>query len=272
MDVRIRGAVWTLTLGTLGLVGCGGTAESAEEPRGTDPVIEAGAVDAGVTQPPSVEGTSPVAEATPVRPPGPATPPAARAPSRTPAPPPPAEEPAEPAPPPVLAAGSTMTLSLDAGLSTKDNAAGDAFTASVVADVLAPDGQVLIAAGSRVRGQVVESRESPSSEEPATLVLGVLSIETAAGELPLVADVEDLQVQTEARDSDGTTAGKVAAGAAVGAIVGKIAGNKNRTAVKGAVVGAAAGAVVAAVTKGGHASVPQGAHMVIRLAQPLVIG
>jgi len=29
---------------------------------------------------------------------------------------------------------------------------------------------------------------------------------------------------------------------------------------------------VAAVTKGGHASVPQGAHMVIRLAQPLVIG
>lgn len=272
MDSRIRGAAWTLALGTLGLVGCGGTAESAEEPQSTNPVVEAGALDAGVAQTPSVEEAPPVVQATPSRPPSPPARAAARAPARTPAPPPPPEEPAEAAPPPVLAAGSTMTLSLDAALSTKDNAAGDGFTASVVADVLAPDGQVLIAAGSRVRGQVVESRESPSSDEPATLVLGVLSIETAAGELPLVADIEDLQVQTEARDSDGTTAGKVAAGAAVGAIVGKIAGNKNRTAVKGAVVGAAAGAVVAAVTKGGHASVPQGARMVIRLGQPLVIG
>jgi hypothetical protein len=160
---------------------------------------------------------------------------------------------------------------MDHAVSTKESVAGDVFTASVLQDMLAVDGQVLIAAGSSVYGTVRESRESPSAEEPPTLVLEVLSVETAAGELPLVADIEDLEIKVENRDSDRETAGKVAAGAAVGAIVGKIAGKKTSSTVKGAVVGAAAGGVVAAATKGGHATVPEGARMIIRLGQALVV-
>lgn len=263
MNVQIRG-VLTLTLGVLALTGCGRPAESAEEPYGTDPVVEAEAPD-------PVEVTEPSTPAEPA----PASRPATRTSTRAePAPeagPAPEDPPVVEEPPPSLAAGTVIVLTLDQALSTNDNVAGDPFTASVLHDMLAPDGEVLISAGSTVFGKVSESRESPSSEEPPTLVLEVLSVETAAGELPLAADIEDLEMKVENRDSDKNTAGKVAAGAAVGAIVGKIAGKKTSSTVKGAVVGAAAGGVVAVATKGGHATVEEGARMIIRLGAALVV-
>lgn len=274
MSTQIRG-VLTLTLGVV-LAACG-TAESAEEPYGTDPVVEAAAPDDIDTTEPTATSLERPAVRSPA--PAPSAAPARRSASRSSGPalnapeagPPPADVPVVEAPPPFLAAGTLIVLTVDQALSTDHNVAGDAFTATVLHDMLAPDGEVLIAAGSSVHGAVRESLESPSSEEPPTLTLEVFSVQTAAGELPLVADVEDVEMSVENRDSDRSTAGKVAAGAAVGAIVGKITGNKTSSTVKGAVVGAAAGGVVAAATKGGHATVPEGARMIIRLGQALVV-
>jgi len=195
--------------------------------------------------------------------PAPATP-AAR-PSTSPA----RETPAEPAAPArVLTAGTTLTLVLDDALSTKSNRAGDPFSAHLVADVLAPDGEVLLPEGTLVHGQVTEARESPSPDEPAMLRLQIVDTRIRGEVVPLVAEVEDMQLQTEAKDSDRRTAGKVAVGAAAGALLSKALG---KSGTKGAVAGAAAGAAVAVVTRDGHATLPQGAQMTIRLMERLVI-
>jgi len=269
--MRTRIGVWAVALGTAVLVGCGGTAESAEQPDRTDaapnpeavvesPAPEAPAAVASEAAPaaaPAAERTAPrTREARPTQP--------------KPEPQPPTPEPA-PAPAVVLTAGTAITLVVDQELSTKHNVAGDGFSAHVAEDVLAADGMVLIPAGAVVRGEVVESRASASSDDMPKLVLAVSSLETPDGDHPLVADVEEVQMEAEARDSDRNSAGKVAAGAAAGAILGKIAGKDTRATVTGAVVGAAAGAVVAGVTKAGNATVPQGAHMVIRVVQPVVL-
>jgi len=255
---------------------CGGTAESAEEhDNARVPVAEAPAeasemagvpaavetaapapTSAGEERPAVVERSAPAKSA--------AEQPVSAKPA-TPAPEP-AVEPAAPAR--VLAAGATLTLVLDDELSTKSNRAGDPFTAHLVADVLAPDGEVLLPEGTSVHGLVTEAQESPSSDVPAMLRLQIVDAQVGGEVVPLVADVENMQLEAEAKDSDRRTAGKVAVGAAAGALLGKVLG---KSGTKGAVAGAAAGAAVAVVTRDGHATLPRGAQMTIRLVESLVI-
>lgn len=195
-----------------------------------------------------------------------------------------AAEPAEPAevaevapePAPVFEpltapVGTRVSLTVAEELSTKVSATGDAFVATVSEDVLGGDGVVVLHRGTRVRGRVLESYESPSSDRPATLALGVESVEVGGRTIPVVATVTELEHETEARDSDGRSAAKVGAGAVAGALLGKIIGGDGKDAVKGAVAGALAGAAVAHATRDGHARVPPGARMVIVLDQPLVL-
>jgi hypothetical protein len=164
--------------------------------------------------------------------------------------------------------GTALGLTMDQAVSTKSNKVGDTFAAHLTADLLAPDGEVLLPAGAVVRGRVTESMESPSADVPAMLRLEIVDVVMAGEAVPIVAEVEDVQLQMEAMDSDRTTAGKVAVGAAAGALLGKVTG---KSAKKGAVAGAAAGAAVAIVTRDGHATVPAGASMVIRILEPVVI-
>ena len=169
---------------------------------------------------------------------------------------------------PAVPASTTLTLALDQALSTKSNKAGDPFSAHLIADLMAPGGEILLPMGTVVRGEVTEAVASPPADVPAMLRLQIVSVEVNGEAVPVVADVEDLQLQTEAKDSDRQTAGKVAVGAAAGALLGKITG-KGTT--KGAVVGAAAGAAVAIATRDGNASLPVGSQMTIRLLEPLVL-
>ncbi|HSG09406.1 MAG TPA: hypothetical protein VLA36_13680 [Longimicrobiales bacterium] len=245
------------------LYACGGTVESAEQPEGADvPVVESST--------PMAEAAAPEAEvAAPTQAEEPVVPAAKPAPAKMPA----AVEPSAPAQPVVAPArvvevGTTLTLVLDQTLSTESNKAGDPFTAHLIADFLAPDGEVLLPAGTSVRGVVTEAQESPSADAPAMLRLQIVETQVAGVAMPLVADVEEMQLKAEAKDSDRRTAGKVAVGAAAGALLGKALG---KSGTKGAVVGAAAGAVVAVTTRDGHARLPVGAQMTIRLVEPLVI-
>ena len=253
----------SLFVGVSVLSACGGAAESAEEPQGASvPMAESPAVAApeasaassepGVVDPPTptrterpavVERSAPTEAAAPA-PAGPVVAPRA------------------------VAVGTTLTLVLDQELSTKSNKAGDPFSAHLVADLLAPDGEVLLSEGTVVRGTVTEAQESPAADVPGMLRLQILDAQVGGEVLPLVADVEDMQLQTEAKDSDRLSAGKVAVGAAAGALLSKALG---KSGTKGAVAGAAAGAAVAVVTRDGHATLPQGAQMTIRLVAPLVL-
>ena len=247
-------------------------APSAEAPAGT-PLAEA-------PLPEEPEAEAPAAEPAPARPAErPAPTPRRREPAPSPAAEPeaPAPEPSpEPLPEPepavrVVPAGSTLELALETALSTEENDVGDTFWATVTEDVLGEQSEVLIPLGSRVRGRVVESMESPSSEQPAVLTLEIESVTMDGAVRPLRATVVDVEMEADARDSDGRTAVKVGVGAAAGAALGRILGKDRGAAVTGAVAGAAAGTAVALATRDGQATIAQGARLVIRLNDPLIV-
>ncbi len=167
--------------------------------------------------------------------------------------------------------GTTLSLLLEETLSTEANRPGDTFTATLVDDLLASDGMVLLPGGVRFRGRVTESRESPAPGEPAVLGIAVESLVLDGVRMPVEATVVHAEPAAESRDSDRETAGKVAAGAAAGAILGRILGRSAKDALKGAVAGALAGTAVALATREGHAVLREGSVIVVRLEEPLRI-
>ena len=163
--------------------------------------------------------------------------------------------------------GATLTFAIVDEISTKSAKAGDPFSARLLSDFTSEQGEVILPAGVVLHGTVTESMESPENEEPAIIRLSVGTIETSSGTLILVGDVEELQMETDAKDTNTLSAGKVAAGTAAGAIIGKVAG-KTKT---GAAVGTAGGVALALATRDGHATVPVGSRMVVRLTEQLSV-
>lgn len=168
-------------------------------------------------------------------------------------------------------AGTRLELVMEQELSTRHHRVGSPFTARLQEDVLGPRGEVLIGAGSRVRGSVVESRLSEGADRPAVLVLGVEMLEDGTTTRRIQGEVVEVEQKAGVRDSNTETAAKVGAGAVAGAILGKLIGGDRDDAVRGAVGGAVAGAAVAVGTRDGHAVIEEGARIVVRLDEPVVI-
>ena len=166
-----------------------------------------------------------------------------------------------------IASGTTLTFAMEAPISTDKNKAGDMFSAKLVSDVLSEDGRVLLPMGAVLLGRVTESVESPSADQPAMLRLAVESIEAGGSAYSVVGEIEDVQVQAEARDSNRRSAATAVAGAAAGAVLGRLTG-RTKT---GAVAGAAAGVAVALSTRDGQATIPSGAQLTVRLSERLII-
>jgi hypothetical protein len=171
----------------------------------------------------------------------------------------------------VVPSGVLLELEMGTSLSTEESRAGDPFWATVREDVLGANGVVLVPMGARVRGRVLEVRPSQGPDSLPILTLLPEEMLTEAWTRPLRATVLELEMSVESRDSGAETARKVGVGAAAGAVLGKILGGKKEDALKGAVAGAAAGAAVALATRGGHASVVEGARLVLRLDEPVVV-
>ncbi len=166
-----------------------------------------------------------------------------------------------------IASGTTLTFAMEAPISTDKNKAGDMFSAKLVSDVLSEDGRVLLPMGAVLLGRVTESVESPSADQLAMLRLAVESIEAGGSAYSVVGEIEDVQVQAEARDSNRRSAATAVAGAAAGAVLGRLTG-RTKT---GAVAGAAAGVAVALSTRDGQATIPSGAKLTVRLSERLII-
>lgn len=185
------------------------------------------------------------------------------------------DEPADPAPEerpaPFVASGTALTFAVDEAISTKSNVAGDPFSARLVTDVLGEDGEGLLPAGAVLRGRVTESTQSAASDQVAVIRLAVESVEVGGETYPVVGLIEEMQVETEAKDSNRRAAVKVGVGAAAGAIAGRVIGGSGRSTATGAAAGAAAGAAVAIVTRDGHATIPRGGQIVFRLGERLTL-
>lgn len=207
-------------------------------------------------------------------------PPAADAvPTRTELPPPPAEPvPAEtvrvetPLPPArfyedlTVPASSVIGLQIDSSISSERARLEDRVEARVLRDVLV-DGRTAIPAGSRAVGAVTLVERGGKMKERARLGVRFHTIVLADGmQVPVRTDT----IFREGESPTGESARKIGGAAAGGAILGAIIGGK-KGAVIGGATGAAGGTAVVFAGDRNAATLPAGAVVTVRLAEPLTV-
>jgi hypothetical protein len=170
-----------------------------------------------------------------------------------------------------LEASRQFSIATSATITSRSAKPGDAFTATVVADVQDAAGRVAIPAGSLVSGTITDVKSAPNPSSPGTLTLAVNSVAVNGRSYPINASIDALATERSGRPISGGDVAKVGAGAAAGAIVGQIIGKNPKGTIIGAVVGAAAGGAYAAATKDGDIRLPAGTHILVTLNQRLNI-
>jgi hypothetical protein len=168
----------------------------------------------------------------------------------------------------MIPAGTSLIFEVAETVSTADHDEGDTFTLRLVSDVTGTNGAYL-SEGTEAHGVVALAHESTGPEDEAALVVSVESVDVDGTPVELDAVVESATTDTATRDSGARTAAKVATGAAAGAVIGQILGGDTRSTIQGAIAGGVAGAGVAITTRDGHAVLPEGSRVVVRLEEPL---
>ena len=174
--------------------------------------------------------------------------------------------------PPVVAvpAGANLVFEVREEISTSTHRTGDTFSLRLAEPVRGTGGLVL-PAGTVARGVVTASAESSGPEDEAILAVRVQSVEMDGRTRALQGEITRADIETSTRDSGTRTAAKVATGAAAGAVIGQILGGDTRSTVQGAAAGTAAGVGVALTTRDGHATLPRGSFVTVRLQDSLVV-
>jgi hypothetical protein len=189
----------------------------------------------------------------------------AAAPAATAAPAAPAPTP-EPTPTPrprVVAAGTSLPIVLEAGLTTKTAKPEDHVVAELAADVVV-DGDVLLPAGSEVNGHVVSAVCSGRVQGKARLVVSFDSIRAHGRTFRIDATGFDVTAGSSA-GKDAKIAGGAAAG---GAVIGAIA-DGGEGALKGGLIGGALGGAAVLATRGKEVELPAGSRYKIELRKSL---
>jgi hypothetical protein len=170
-----------------------------------------------------------------------------------------------PAPPIVVAAGTTLSVTVDQSISSKTNNPGDHFNASLAAPVMVGEMQA-IPAGARVVGTVTDAKSAGRFKGHAELGVTLNSI---------TVNRETYSLKTSLVGEAGKGRGKRTAigaggGAAVGAIIGALAGGGKGAAI-GAGAGAGAGTAGAAFTGNRDITINAETRLRFRLREPLEI-
>ncbi len=167
--------------------------------------------------------------------------------------------------PMTVPAGTAISVVLDQTLASNQSRSGDEFDASVAAPVVI-DGKMVIPKGARVRGRVIEARESGRLAHVAHLRLALRSVEVGG---------KTYELETSAISRTGSNHNKrnlelIGGGAGLGAIIGGVAGGGKGAAI-GAVAGAGAGTATAAATGKKEIVIPAETHLNFKLTQPVTI-
>ncbi len=170
-----------------------------------------------------------------------------------------------PPPPVVLEAGTTLKVRSTTTLSTKSNAAGDAFHGSLEAP-LTVNGKVVADKGAKVQGVVATADPGGRVKGVASISVRLTSIETEKG----MVSVQTSTVGREAKSTKRNDAIKVGVGSGIGAAIGAIAGG-GRGAAIGAGAGAGAGTGVVLATRGEPAVLPAETVMTFRLTDSVEV-
>jgi type IV secretory pathway VirB10-like protein len=163
-------------------------------------------------------------------------------------------------------ASSVIGLQIDSAVSSERARLEDRVEARVLRDVLV-DGRTAIPAGSRAVGAVTLVERGGKMTERARLGVRFHTI--------VLADSMQVPVRTdtifrEGESPTGDSARKIGGAAAGGAILGAIIGGK-KGAVIGGATGAAGGTAVVFAGDRNAATLPAGAVVTVRLAEPLTV-
>lgn len=250
----------------LALAACQKQAASERTAEATPPAAAAWAT----PTPPAGQGApagtppAPAATSSQPQPVEPAAPAAAAPVEPTPAPTPvPTPEPTPTPRPRVVASGTALPIVLKEALSTKTAQPEQRVAAELAEDVVV-DGDVLLPAGSEVRGHVVSSLRSGRVKGKAQLVVAFDQVH--AGGKTYRIDATGLDVT--AGKSTGKDAKIVGGAAAGGVLIGAIAGGGSGAA-KGGLIGGAAGGAAVLATRGKEVELPAGSRHTIELKKSL---
>lgn len=169
---------------------------------------------------------------------------------------------------PVVPAGTSLTFVVNEEVSTSDHQAGHTFTSTLAGDGMGVDGATAVPAGSIGRWVVTEATNDNAQGE-SVLAMKLEAVSVNGTWYPVVATVTEAELSSDQKDSNTKTAAKIGIGAAAGAIAGKVLGGSTEATLKGAGVGAALGTAIALTTRGGSATLKQGARITVSLDEPL---
>jgi hypothetical protein len=214
---------------------------------------------------------APAATPAPAPAPKPKPKPATKPTTTTPTPKPATQPTPAPAPAPApaaasLAAGSALSATTDAAISSKTNKVGDQVTATIAKDVKDASGNTVIPAGSKVTLQVTAIKPSDSkSDTTGTLTLKPVSVVVNGKTQPITASISGVKTQLVGRGTDANDVAKVGAGTAAGAVVGRVLGGSTKGAIIGGIIGGAVGAQRAVQTKDRDVTLPAGTGVTVTL-------
>jgi hypothetical protein len=181
---------------------------------------------------------------------------------------------AAPAPAPErgeIASGSSAELTSTTKICTTSSMAGDKLAATLDAPIMGTHGAEL-PAGSTVVLEVA-SVQSGDKAENAQITFRVRSIVVNDRTYSVAADAVPTSPldRAKAPGGDPNAKKKVIGGAIAGALLGQLIGHDTKGTVIGAAAGAAAGAAVSKAGEKWEACLPAGAHLRLKLNEPLVL-
>ncbi|MGH9727935.1 MAG: hypothetical protein ACRD4V_05020 [Candidatus Acidiferrales bacterium] len=170
------------------------------------------------------------------------------------------------APQPVtIPAGTNLHVILGTTISSGASQSGDSF-GGTLSEPVRVGGGVIVPRDARVRGTVVEVRQSGRLSKPALLSVAVTSVRVGDSWV----DVNTRPITLEGKSHKKRDIVAIGGGSALGALIGGIAGGGKGAAI-GAGAGAGAGTVGAAATGKKEISLPSESHLTFRLRRSVTV-
>lgn len=165
-----------------------------------------------------------------------------------------------------IPAGTDIVVSLDSGLTTETNVAGERFVATTTEPIVVA-GRTVVPAGARIQGVLRDVLASGRVKGRARMTLVYEQIVDSAGKVhPISAEPLTLLAASETS----ADVEKVAVGGILGGIIGGIAGQGKGAAI-GAGAGAGAGVVLMLATKGDEIELDPGQKLNVHMMAPTSI-
>ena len=171
-----------------------------------------------------------------------------------------------------LDSGARIEAITDRTISSRNDKAGETFTATISSDVADDHARVVIPAGSTINLTITELQSAnDKSKADGRITVRVSSVTIDGQTYPLSATISSMEHTLKGRGVGTAEVGKTAAGAVIGGIAGTILGGDANGTIIGAVVGGAVGAAVAVETANRDVVVVAGTPMVVTLNGPLTL-